>query len=137
MGHLADWAAGGGPPPAGARLKLDTSKANEVSIARDQDGNALGGVRNPMVDVPVVALTGEAPAGTKAGDVEKSGGTCLLFGKTTAFDKAKLVEMYGTPDAYVAAFRKSADAAVTSGFLLQPDADSLIAEAEGNRALFG
>jgi hypothetical protein len=48
-----------------------------------------------------------------------------------------LVARYGTADAYVAAFRQSADAAVTSGFLLRPDADALIVEAEQNRALFG
>ena len=49
------------------------------------------------------------------------------------FDQAKL---YGTADEYVAAFRTSADEEVAAGFLLRPDADALIADAEANRTSF-
>ena len=59
-----------------------------------------------------------------------------VFGTTTALDQATLAEMYGTADAYVAAFAASADDAVAAGYLLRPDAVALIAEAEANRALF-
>ena len=62
---------------------------------------------------------------------------CTLFGSTTPIDQETLVELYGTADEYVAAFTASADEAVAAGFLLQPDADALVAEAEENRALFG
>jgi hypothetical protein len=89
-----------------------------------------------MVDVPTATLTGEPPAGTTGADVAKNGGTCLLFGRTTPFDHAKLVQLYGNADNYVARFRASANKAVAAGFLLRPDADELIGEAEANRALF-
>jgi Alpha/beta hydrolase domain len=62
---------------------------------------------------------------------------CALFGQTIPYDRAKLVDLYGNADNYVAKFRASADKEVTAGFLLRPDADALIAEAEANRALFG
>jgi len=130
------WAAGGSAPPAGTRLQLVDDSAAQASIARDANGNARGGVRNPLVDAPTATLTGEPPPGTTSADVAKSNGTCLLFGHTIPFTRAKLVDLYGTADNYVAAFRKAADKAVAAGFLLRPDADALIAEAEANRALF-
>jgi hypothetical protein len=134
--HFVQWAGGGDPPPTATRLHI-VRAGNGVSIARDSNGNALGGVRNPMLDVPTATLTGEPPAGTTGADVAKTAeGTCLLFGRTTPFDHAKLVQLYGNADNYVARFRKSANKAVTAGFLLRPDADELIAEAEANRALF-
>jgi hypothetical protein len=135
--HVTQWVAGGAAPPSGTRLQLVDDTAAQASIARDANGNARGGVRNPLVDVPTATLTGEPPPGTTAADFAKSNGTCLLFGHTIPFTRAKLVDFYGTADHYVAAFRAAADKAVAAGFLLRPDADALIAEAEANRALFG
>jgi len=134
--HLVAWAADGPPPPASE--PIDVVDGEEVAIARDDDGNALGGVRNPLVDVPVATLSGDPPGGASIDDVTGDGaGVCVLFGSTVPFDRATLLERYGTADDYVAAFRESAEAAVAAGYLLQPDADELIAEAEENRALFG
>lgn len=138
--QVVGWVDGGAAPPTGKPLKLGKAKAHAITdttVKRDANGNALGGVRNPLLDVPVFALSGEAPAGATAADVFKKNGTCLLFGSTTPFDQAKLVDLYGTADNYVAEFKKSAEKAVAAGFLLQPDADELIGEAEANRALFG
>lgn len=133
--HFLRWAAGGPPPPPGAPIELIEGETEAV-IARDEHGNALGGVRNPFVDVPTATLNGEPPPGTTPADVQKEGGTCIIFGTTTPFDRAKLVDLYGTADDYLAAFRKSADEAVAAGYLLRVDADSLVAEAEAIRARF-
>ena len=64
-------------PRAARRLGREAPRAVEkqgkaVSIARDAHGIALGGVRNPLVDVPVATLTGEPPSGTTNADVEKT-----------------------------------------------------------------
>jgi hypothetical protein len=131
---FVQWAAGGAPPPTATRLQL-IEHGSTVSIARDANGNALGGVRNPLVDVPTSTLTGIPPGGLSAAQAATSG-ACFLFGETIAFDYAKLVKLYGNADNYVARFRASANKEVAAGFLMQPDADSLIAEAEANRALF-
>jgi hypothetical protein len=136
--QFVQWSAGGDAPAKGTRI--DTTRADEtgdVAIERDEHDIALGGVRNPLVDVPVAALTGDPPGDATLAELAESGsGICALFGETIPFDKAKLVDLYGTADNYVAQFRASADTAVAGGFLLRPDADELIAEAEANRALF-
>jgi hypothetical protein len=133
--HLVDWAAGGDPPPAAERLEL--VDGDDIVIARDENQIALGGVRNPLVDVPVAATTGDPPNGASIDDLAGGeGDVCILFGRTIPFDPATLVALHGTADDYVRAFRASADAAVAAGFLLRPDADELIGEAEANAALF-
>jgi hypothetical protein len=135
--HVVGWAGGGAPPPPGAHLQVVQPTGKAATIARDSDGNALGGVRNPLVDVPVAAYTGVPPSGTTTKDLlTKANGTCILFGQTTLFDQAKLAKLYGTADGYLAAFRTSADKEVAAGFLLRPDADALIAYAEANRTSF-
>jgi hypothetical protein len=51
LDHLQRWAQGGPPPPS-APLLVATSS---VSVARDEFGIALGGVRTPQVDVETLA----------------------------------------------------------------------------------
>ena len=134
--HLVGWSAGGAPPPPADRIEL--VEGDEVAIARDENGIALGGVRNPLVDVPVVAYTGDPPGDATIEDLASGeGDLCILFGQTIAFDTATLIELHGSADAYLTAFRASTDEAVAAGFLLQGDADQLVAEAETNTALFG
>jgi len=133
--HLTAWTAGGPPPPRGRRLELDNGE--KVAIARDRHQIALGGVRNPLVDVPVAATIGDPPGDGSIDDlIDAEAGVCALFGQTIPFDHATLIDLYGNADAYVAAFRASAATAVADGYLLQGDADQLIAEAEANRTLF-
>jgi Alpha/beta hydrolase domain len=128
--HLVDWTAGGAPPPKAERIEL--KKGRKVVIARDENGIAIGGVRNPLVDVPIAATTGEPPGNA---DLAKAD-VCGLFGTTVSFDQAKLVDLYGTFDNYLQKFEASAADAVAGGFLLQADADALIVEAQHNAALF-
>jgi hypothetical protein len=128
--RLVAWVAGGDPPPKGTTIDLTDDEV--TTIARDDLGIARGGVRHPLVDVPTVVLSGDPPAGVSPKDL----GVCFLFGSTTPIDQETLLERYGSADGYIAAFTTSAHEAVAAGFLLQPDADALIAEAEVNRALF-
>jgi hypothetical protein len=133
--HLVDWVRGGPPPPSGTTIQL--TDAGDITIARDDHGIALGGVRHPLVDVPTAALSGEPPGGETAADlVNGRGGVSVLFGSTTPFDHSTLLALYPTADDYVTAFTASANQAVAAGYLLRPDADALVAEAEANRALF-
>ncbi len=137
MHHLAGWAAGGAPPPsAPARLETTVNAEGDAAIVRDDHGNAVGGVRNPMVDVPVATLSGDPVDDSTIADLEEGGSICVLFGSTTPFDQETIVGLYGTADTYVAQFTASANEQVAAGFLLQPDADELIGEAEANRSLF-
>ena len=83
--------------------------------------NAVGGIRTPAVDAPVSVLTGRGnPASV----------FCSLFGGETPLTAEQLVALYPTHDAYVAAVRESAEAAVADGFLLVDDAEAMIEAAE-------
>jgi hypothetical protein len=127
------WADGGAAPATATRIELEPQqKGKQAVIKRDANGIALGGVRNPLVDVPVATTSGELPPGVTFAN----SGVCALFGQTIVYDQAKLVDLYGNADNYVAKFRASADKEVAAGFLLRSDADELISEAEANRSLF-
>jgi hypothetical protein len=128
------WVDGGAAPPTSPQL--DVVDGNPATLKRDKDGMALGGIRNPLTDAPVAIVSGEPPAGALE-NLVKNGDICGLFGSTKQLDKAALIARYGSFDNYLKEFRASAAKAVAAGFLLQPEANSLIAEAQTHRALFG
>jgi hypothetical protein len=111
------WVADGDLPPEAPRFQVA-----DGAIARDERGIAKGGIRTPLVDAPTSVLSGEAPAGLSV--------LCSLFGHTEPFDAATLADLYPTHDDYVDAVTSSAESAVDEGFLLDDDADALIAAAE-------
>jgi hypothetical protein len=117
---LNEWVSNGTPPPKADRLQ--TTADNPAKVARDALGIALGGIRTPPVDVPVVVLSGDAAAG---GSI-----ICMLFGSTAPIDPATLTSKYPTQDAYVSAFEKSLDQAIKEGFVLQNDREAFLAEAK-------
>ena len=122
---LARWATEGVAPPSAPRLTLGDSAAPDP-IARDQYGNALGGIRYPHVEVPVARVDGvqnTAPSG--ATPIERL--VCMLSGRTLPFSATQLAELYPTADDYVTRFGAAADQAVDAGFLLPEDADVLTA----------
>lgn len=117
---LVDWAAGGAAPPSAPPISLASS--SPPVIARDELGNAVGGVRTPDVDVPVAALSGEAPPGASE--------LCMLFGSTVPFDVAVLRRLYGDGAAYRRAYELSLDTAVAAGFVLDDDRQAMLDRAE-------
>ncbi len=118
---LQSWVARGTPPPRAD--PLDVNSAPAVAIVRDAHGNALGGIRTPLVDAPTAALRGDANEG---------GSFCFLFGSTAPFDTAALAALYPTHAAYVAAFDTATLRAERAGFLLAPDAAKLMAAARAS-----
>jgi hypothetical protein len=113
------WVDGGAAPPSPPPFRL--SGTDPATLALDANGNVIGGVRTPAVDVPVSTLSGAAPAGANL--------LCSLFGSTTAFDQAKLVDLYHTKSEYLAAYRASLDRAIDRGFILNADRSELLAQA--------
>jgi hypothetical protein len=120
---LNRWIADGTPPPTAPPLRL--SETGPPVILRDQLGNAIGGVRTPAVDVPVAALSGEAPPGAST--------LCSLFGSTVHFDDATIVDRYGDKNGYLAAYTRSLDEAISARFLRSADRAEILAQAEGFR----
>ncbi|HET7401415.1 MAG TPA: alpha/beta hydrolase domain-containing protein [Usitatibacter sp.] len=127
------------PPPIKRVIRMRVPRV-------DADGNEVGGV-------PVVLLG--APLGTYLGWNITAGGArpfhegeiCDYVGGMVPFAKTQaerlasgdprlsLEERYGNHDGYVSAVRDAAANAVAAGFLLQDDADALIAQAQASAVL--
>ena len=118
LDHLDRWVADGVAPPK-AR-SIDMVAGAPPVISRDARGNALGGIRTPVVDVPTATLRGDGNAGATF---------CFLFGNTVPFDAATIAALYPTHRDYVTKFDRATDAAVKAGFLLAADAKNLKAAA--------
>src|SRR5579883_1465885 len=97
------------------------ASTSPATLARDADGNVLGGVRTPAVDVPVASLSGIPPKGANA--------TCALFGSTTRFSPARLAQLYGSSATYVARYQASLDKAIKGGYVLPADRAALLQSA--------
>jgi hypothetical protein len=114
LAHLHRWTAGGPGPPSGPRYAFDEGGA----LARDDFGNALGGIRYPPIDVPVASYQSTA---------------CQLGGITVPFSEAQLQVMYPTHADYFCRMKAATAASVRAGYLLQEDADDLMARVEAAR----
>lgn len=119
ISSLDAWVRTGTPPPSMPTLEVN---ADSTDYERDADGNALGGIRTPLVDVPVATLSGLGQAGD---------GFCFLFGITTPFTAARLAELYTDKADFVAKWTAATKSAVRAGVILQADEKELIAAAEG------
>ena len=112
---LNDWVANGTLPPSSPRLEINDDGSDYVY---DELGNALGGIRTPYVDAPSAVLRGEPNAGASF---------CFLFGTTSLFSAGQMAMLYVDEAGFVEAVSESTRAAVEAGFLLQEDADAIIA----------
>src|SRR5262245_10833712 len=113
---LERWVRTGAPPPHAPRLEV----AGEDFVL-DENGNVLGGIRTNYVDAPIAKLSGLGQTGS---------GFCFIFGTTELFDQATLDALYPDHASYVAAVEESTDRAVRARFVLAPDADLIIQQAE-------
>lgn len=114
--HLDGWVKTGGLPPTGPRYEFDGSGR----LARDQYGNALGGIRYPPIDVPVARYRST---------------DCQLGGITLPFTELELQQLYPTHAVYYCQMREATLKSIRDGFLLPEEADDLMArvEAASNR----
>ena len=109
----------------------------------DADGNELGGVPVVLRDAPLGTYLGWniTAAGFHQGKNCNYAGGMIPFAKTKAERLANgdprlsLEERYKTHAGYVEAVKAAAARAVAQGFLLQPDADSLIKQAAASEVL--
>lgn len=112
---LNDWVATGTPPAQSPLLEVN---ADGTDYIYDNLGNAVGGIRTSYVDAPSAILRGEPNTGN---------GFCRLFGTTMLFSAAQMASLYVDEAGFVAAVTESTNAAVAADFLLQEDADAIIA----------
>jgi len=107
---LDRWVKAGVPPPTAPRFEFDDAGA----LGRDGDGNGLGGIRYPVMAVPVARYASDL---------------CGLGGITVPFDTLQLQLRYPTHTDYLCQMRAATQASVMQGFLLPADADELMSRA--------
>ena len=118
---LDTWVRTGKAPKPMPRAQRDAAGA----LVFDTVGNLRGGVRNPIVDVPIATyFAGEVPPGI-SDPCGLVGANAPLMGFTRVLDAATLSERYPTPAAYLTAFERSVKAALKTGALLPEGAREL------------
>jgi hypothetical protein len=121
--RLDTWVRSGVAPPTAQRL--ETTSANPPALVRDADGIARGGVRTPLVDVPVDVLSGIAGPSPNV--------ICILSGSTKPLSEARLAELYASQDDYAQRYSAATDASIEAGFVLEADREALIDKADPAR----
>jgi Alpha/beta hydrolase domain len=115
------WVVHGIAPPTAPYLQLTST--SPVVFTKDANGNTLGGVRSPQVDVPVATL----------GGVGNTPAFCSLFGTTVPYPAAQLSALYPNHLAFSLRYTFATVAAVAKGTLLLPDAVELIKAATSSQ----
>jgi hypothetical protein len=117
---LNRWVARGVAPAAAPPIAIDPGPP--VTVQRDSDGIALGGLRLPSVSVPVALNNGvNAPVDL----TNPLNAFCVLFGTHRPFDDATLAARYPSHRSYVAQVDGAASALVDRRLLLPEDAVTL------------
>ncbi len=101
--HVKHWIEDGQAPPTQNLIELTP----EGAVARDELGNAKGGVRLPDVEVPIAAFDGGGVGPETIG----------LGGSTTELTSAQLASMYSSPEDYVSRVAQAAESAQDAGVI--------------------
>jgi hypothetical protein len=104
-------------PPLFAGQSVGEGAATAPQL--DANGNIVGGVRSPAVDVPVAALTG-VPNGPLF---------CVLAGTTVPLSAATLAQLYPTHSDFLLHWAADVVKLTVEGYLTIPDAVNLVAAA--------
>jgi hypothetical protein len=113
--NLMAWARDGVTPPQASRIQLDV----QLAIVRDANGNALGGLRLPYVDVPVASYRGSIGDGGLAG----------IIGSRKPFDAATLRKLYPRDADYTGKFNAATDTLIKQRFISSEDGAAMKAAA--------
>ncbi|WP_031464267.1 alpha/beta hydrolase domain-containing protein [Sciscionella sediminilitoris] len=109
---LLGWSEHGTPPPPGKVLE---TLAGTEEIARDEHGNALGGLRTTYTDVPVSTLVAATPVGRPS----------WYHGNETPFPADKLRRLYGDGERYRRAVAARLEEYIHEGTYLPIDAEEI------------
>lgn len=135
--RLDDWVRNGVPPPRADRFSFH-GPAGGRELARDPDGNVLGGVRPPWIaeplaryvphSTPAVARVAPSPWSPLADPQLMA----WLRGHAVPFDRSILRARYASAEEYLARYAASCHALVDDGLLLWEDTETLLATARAD-----
>jgi hypothetical protein len=138
--HLFRWVDEGIVPPRAPRILLDRDTTNDGStMVLDEHGNAVGGIRNPYVDVPVASYTAvnvakepviaNPSAYVAANGLQGAQTMCRLSAYQQPFSSAKLRELYGSKRDYLQRFEARLDELEGAGWSLPVYRDLILGDA--------
>lgn len=116
--HLNNWVRYEIAPPTAPEIEVVSFGSPNV-IARDDFGNALGGIRLSQLVVPTATNTG----------LNSGPGFCRLYGTFEPFDEASIEALYGNHGAYVNQVARVTYDNLQNGYLVPEDADTTVREA--------
>jgi Alpha/beta hydrolase domain len=117
---LTGWIQTGKAPVTAPRI--DVAPGTTPQVRRNADGLALGGIRTPLVDVPVATLSGVPGPNPST--------ICLLLGSTKPLSATRLAQLYPTRTSYIQRYKADADKTIEAGFVLPEDRAALLAFAD-------
>jgi hypothetical protein len=124
LDHLLRWVEDDVPPPRAERIELTGEPGDdEIAIARDEHGNARGGVRSATLDVPVAAH--QALNEPRNADADLTPGSCLVYGSQLDLSPEALASLYGGREDYVDQVNTRLDELVDEGWYLAQFDDEL------------
>jgi hypothetical protein len=121
LDHLTRWVRDGVQPPTAPRLEIASfGPGNAAQIARNEFNLALGGIRLAAIEVPTAENVGESV----------SGGACPRWGYHKPFSVQTLNALYPNRGQYVSKVIQVTHDNVSSGYLLEKDAEAIIGAAK-------
>jgi Alpha/beta hydrolase domain len=124
---LTRWVRNGSAPPQSPAIQIADAAAADP-FARDQFGNAKGGIRLPELEAPTARLDGTR--NDVANPSPDAQNFCFLFGHTVPLDAGTVQSLYPTHAAFVQRFGAAVDALVRDGYWLNPEGDAAKAAAQ-------
>jgi hypothetical protein len=112
---LTQWVRKGTAAPHGTPLDV-----KGAAVTLDANGNGVGGVRNPYVEVPAATYFTNSTGP----------GVCREMGREVQYDRAKFQMMYPTAKAYTDKVAQAADRLVKERWLTESDAKKIKQEAQ-------
>ncbi len=136
--NLKAWILNHATLPPKAAAYITTGAAPTYTIARDANGNALGGVRSPWLDIPTKtyspAMTPCPTCGLTCGAFSAF---CPLFGKMASLSCSKITGLYANAAAYSTAFNTSVDTLVAAKWFVANDTATIKAEKDNISGCYG
>lgn len=115
--HVLDFSSE--PPKVGAAYAVLVPKV-------DRDGNEMGGVRMPELDVPLGAHAGWNLRSPAIGAPDRM---IAFIGSYFPFDAAERNRRYASKDAYLTSFRKASESLAGKRYALPSDVDAMVERA--------
>ena len=121
---LDEWVRTGKAPDPMPRIERD-----ENGVVFDEFGMMKGGVRTPIIDVPIASYYAGVSLPPTQDPCGVVGGAVALSGTTRIFTAEQLTELYPKPGVFLEKFEAATREAIAEGYILGSDAEQLLGDA--------